>query len=74
MVQATRVLDLVGAENLRRQELQQRLRAVEKARPVAGGNYNALGRELQLITFGAQGGGRLLGDKQDRVADRTLPI
>ena len=49
-----RLLDLRWAEDLRRQELQQRLRAVEHPRPASAGDHDAIRRNLQAIALAAQ--------------------
>ncbi len=69
-----RPLRLGWAEDLRRQKLKQGLRAVEQARPVDGGNRHAVGRHVQRVALGAEGGVCILGGQHDRVVSRCLAV
>ena len=66
--------DLGRRKDLRRQELEQCLHAVEQSRPIAGGNRHAVGRRVQRVSLGAERGGCVLRGQQNRIVDRGLAI
>ncbi len=66
------LLHLARTEDLRRQELQQGLRAVKQSGPLGRSDRHAVGCDLQLITFGAEVGVGALRRQHNGVVDRAV--
>ena len=67
MLQASRLLDLRGAEYPRRQQLEQGLRTVEHTRGAAPGDDGTVRRDLELVAFAAKRGIGAARRNADRV-------